>query len=167
LAGDFTCSVCGQEHPGLPADWAYKLPDDVWEIPEPERQERAFFNDDFCQFGERFFIRCVLEVPFVDQDGAFAWGVWAEVDWAVFERYWKTFEEDGSSEPMRSGSLANALAPYPDISGSPVLIRFRDATKRPSLNLHADDDSILANEQRRGIDGTRHHDILACLGYQG
>ena len=38
MAGEYVCSVCGKEHAGLPTDWAYKLPDDLWALPEPERQ---------------------------------------------------------------------------------------------------------------------------------
>jgi hypothetical protein len=144
-------------------DWAYKLPDDVWALPEAERSEKARFNDDLCQFGDRNFIRCVLEVPFTDAVGNFGWGAWAEVEWPTFERYLELYDEDGSTEPPRTGKLANNLPAYPGSLGAPVAIRFRDPTRRPSLFLKPNDVSALAREQRTGIDNARYHEILSLL----
>lgn len=40
----FVCAVCGESHSGLPTDHGWKLPDDVWAIPEAERQNHAKFD---------------------------------------------------------------------------------------------------------------------------
>lgn len=159
----FTCSICGEEHQGPVTDWAYKLPDVVWAIPEDERAEKARFNSDLCQFGERYFIRCVLDVPFTNATGSFGWGAWAEVDSFTFERYLVVYDEDGSSEPVRAGVLANDLPAYPGSLGTPVNIQFQDATKRPSLYLNEEDGSRLALEQRAGIGEARYHEILHII----
>jgi hypothetical protein len=165
LSEQFVCAICGKEHLGLPTDWAYKLPDELWAIPEPERKEVARFNNDLCEWGDRRFIRAVLEIPFTDQEGFFGWGAWAEVELPTYERYYALYDEDGSSEPQKAGSLANRLPAYAfDTLGHPVLIQFRDAAKRPSLILAADDFSALATEQRRGIDVRRYHEILDAIG---
>ena len=156
----FICSICGQEHEGLVTDQAFKLPDEVWAIPEAERAEKARFNNDLCQFDERNFIRCVLDVPFTGLPGSFGWGAWAEVDWPTFEYYLKIYDEDGTSEPTRLGVLANALPAYPGSLGAPVIIQFREPSKRPSLYLQPDDESLLALEQRAGIDEARYHEIV-------
>jgi hypothetical protein len=140
------------------------LPDDVWAIPEPDRSEAANFNNDLCQFGERYFIRCVLEVPFNDAEGFFGWGAWAEVEWSVFQRYLELYEKDARPEPKHKGRLANSLRPYGDAVGKPLLIQFREAAKRPSLHLLAEDGSLLANEQREGISQRRYHEIVEQLG---
>lgn len=163
MAEGFVCSICGQEHAGLVADWAFTLPDEVWAISEPERSKVARFNDDLCQWGERYFIRCVLEVPFTDKDGVFGWGAWAEVEWEVFERYLELYDEDGWSEPAHNGLLANELSEYGQTIGVPVLIQFREATKRPALDLLPTDQSRLGLEQRQGIDHIRHHEIAERL----
>jgi hypothetical protein len=163
LRDHFTCSICGKEHEGLVTDWAYKLPDVVWEIPESERAEKARFNDDLCQFGERYFIRCVLGVPFTEASGEFGWGAWAEVDWPVFKLYMDFWDKDGSSEPVRQGSLANNLPAYEYSLNTTVLIQFRDPTKRPSLYTKQGDESQLAIEQRGGIDIARYHEILSII----
>ena len=158
----FVCSICGQEHSGLPTDQAFTLPDDVWAIPEQERSEAARFTNDLCQFGDRYFIRGVLEVPFKKSDNFFGWGVWAEVEWPVFERYLEMYEKDGFSEPRHNGVLANNLRAYPESLGLPVLIQFRESTKRPSFHM-ADDNSAVFNEQHDGIDDARYHEILETL----
>lgn len=64
MADHFQCSICGEWHEGFVTDWAYKLPDEVWQIPEAERSGKARFTDDLCQFDTRNFIRCVLDIPF-------------------------------------------------------------------------------------------------------
>jgi hypothetical protein len=163
----FVCGVCGKTHAGLPTDYGYKLPDEVWAIPEPERPERAKFTDDLCQYGGRCFIRCVLFLPFTEADGAFGWGVWVEVEWPVFERYLSLYEADGSGEPRHPGKLANALPGYDATLGTSVLIQFGSRTQRPSVYLLSDDQSPLALEQRRGIDASRHHEILAATRARG
>ena len=163
MSDRFTCSICGEEHDGLVTDWAYKLPDEVWEIPESERAEKARFNNDLCQFDERNFIRCVLDMPFTNAPGSFGWGAWAEVDWPTFERYLELYDEDGSSEHAHIGTLANNLPAYPGSLATPVSIQFREPTKRPSLFLKPEDGSRLAIEQRAGIDDARYHEILGLM----
>lgn len=164
MSASFVCSVCGQEHPGLPTDWAYTLPDEVWAIPEPQRQDAARYTDDLCQLGERYFIRCVLPIPLVEEVDTFGWGAWAEVDRSTFELYLSIYDKDGSAEPRRTGRLANALRPYAGSIGSAVEIQFRDSKSRPDLFLPAIDQSLLAQEQRAGVDHARHHAILTELG---
>ncbi len=159
----FVCAICREEHKGLITDWAYTLPDEVWAIPESQRAQRARFNTDLCQFGERYFIRCILPVPYPEADTEFGWGAWAEVAWPVFEGYLKLYDKDGSAEPAHSGTLANELRPYPGSLGAAVGIQFGDPTKRPKLSLRTGDDSLLAREQRSGIDSGRYHEVLTIL----
>jgi hypothetical protein len=97
--------------------------------------------------GERYFIRCVLPVPITGADQEFGWGAWSEVEWPTFEKYLEIYEEDATAEPWHKGTLANALPAYPNSIGTPVEIRFRDATKRPTLHLVESDGSLLAQEQ--------------------
>lgn len=164
MSGWFTCSICGQQHEGLVKDWAYTLPDAVWEIPEAERVEKARFNTDLCNFGERYFIRCLLEVPFSHGRDRFGWGAWAEVDFGTFKRYLELYSEDGSLEPAHFGNLANGLPAYPGSLGAPVFIQFRDPKSRPALYLEESNVSDLAREQRSGIDDARYHEILGIIG---
>jgi hypothetical protein len=163
MSDHFICSICGIRHEGLITDQAYKLPDDVWNIPEVERSEKAKFNSDLCQLGERYFIRCILFVPFSYCSGAFGWGVWAEVDWPTFKRYLDLYELDGSSEPAHRGRLANEVPGYPHSFGRDIEIHFRSASERPAIDFTSKDDSLFAEDQRRGIDCARHHEIIASI----
>lgn len=163
MSGHFVCATCGQSHDGLPTDWAFKLPDDVWAIPASLREEEARFTDDLCQYGDRHFIRGLLLVPLPDMASDFGWGVWAEVDAAVFQRYHDLYDTDGSFEPLHSGTLANSLPGYASSLEMPVNIRFRDATQRPLFRLLERDQSVLAIEQRTGISSARYHQILDAL----
>ncbi|MEA1650173.1 DUF2199 domain-containing protein [Nitrospirillum sp. BR 11164] len=160
----FVCSVCGQTHEGLPTQWAWKLPDAVWAIPEGDREGAADFTEDVCAYDGRFFIRCVLPIPFTHQADFFGWGVWAEVGRSIFLRYLDLYEADGSGEPPLPGTLANVIDLYAAPLGQPVLIQFGTASERPMLKLANDDMSPLAREQRTGMGADRHHEILKSLG---
>ena len=159
MTGRFRCAVCGKIHAGPPRDIGYSLPDAVWQIPSAERPLHACYTDDFCQLGGRYFIRGILYVPITGEPGRFGWGAWAEVEMPTFRWYWETFDEDGSNAPAHSGTLANELPVYPGSAGSRVKIRFRTPTDRPLLHLAAEDQSLLAREQRSGIDDMRLKDI--------
>lgn len=163
MSDHFICSVCGIQHEGLITDQAYKLPDDVWSIPAVERSEKAKFDSDLCQLGERYFIRCILFVPFAYCSGAFGWGVWAEVDWLTFKRYLELYEVDGSAEPSHKGLLANEVPGYAHSLGRDIEINFRGASERPTIYFSSEDDSLLAEEQRRGMNHARHQEIIALI----
>ena len=159
----FICATCGKSHEGLQRDFAWKLPDIVWEIPAENRENAAKFTSDLCQYGERYYIRCVLPVPMNGTDDSFNWGVWAEVDWPTFERYLAIYEVDAEDEPNLSGTIANVVPGYPQASET-VSIHFGNRTARPSL--HFDNTSLhpLAKEQSQGISNARYHEILRTIG---
>jgi len=158
----FVCNECGETHDGLPTDSAFKLPDDVWAIPEPERSAKAKFTSDLCQLAERYFIRCLLEVPFTDQSGYYGWGAWAEVDWPVFKRYLDLYEKDGTAEAQAEGKLANDLPTYSGTLGLRVLLKFQTPDRRPTLHFPANARHQLAREAAQGISYTRFHEILVA-----
>jgi len=156
----FTCSICGENHDGLPTDCGYKLPDDIWAIPKDERASRAKYTADLCQMGDRWFIRCLLKIPFVDQPGYYGWGIWVEVAQSVFDRYLELYEVDATSEPLHSGTIANRIDGYAQTIGEPVLIQFDIAKDRPTVQFPAESRCILSAEQTHGISAARYHEIL-------
>jgi hypothetical protein len=159
----FVCATCGETHDGLPTDFAWKLPDEVWAIPEDRRSLEAKFNSDLCQMGDRFFIRAVLKLPFNQQPGFYAWGPWVEVQREIFYRYVEIYDMDGSNEPPVAGTLANAIPSYPETLNLAVLVQFQNSTSRPTLQT-VQRDHPLADEQAHGIDNRRYHEILAATG---
>jgi len=77
----FVCGTCGARHEGFLTDTGFKLPDEVFAIPEPDREKRAQWDLDACVLdSERFFLRCILRIPFQalqaiwpDLSGKFPW----------------------------------------------------------------------------------------------
>jgi hypothetical protein len=111
--------------------------------------------------GDRHFIRCLLRIPFTDRtDEYFGWGLWVEVQPAVFERYLKVFDQDASGEPAECGILANRIRCYEDAAGESVSIQFSTADWRPDVLLDSRSTSSLAKDQMNGIDESRFHAIL-------
>ncbi|MGQ4584271.1 DUF2199 domain-containing protein [Lysobacter sp. F60174L2] len=163
----FVCSTCGETHDGLPTDHGWKLPDVVWAIPEHERSNQAKFDSDLCQFGDRFFIRCLLKLAFTQQPEYYGWGVWVEVQEPDFYRYIELYDKDGSDEPAVSATIANAMPSYPSTLGLPVAVQFQNSTSRPAVLVPSTSGHLLAAEQSAGIDNRRYHEILVATGSVG
>ena len=114
---------------------------------------------------DRWFIRGVLLIPLVDRNDEFGWGVWAEVERPVFDRYYlKSLDADGSQEPMYSGVLANTIPGYEDAANERVSINFGQGEQRPTLVTGTDSFSSLALHQRTGLDERGHHAMLVAAG---
>jgi hypothetical protein len=160
----FVCAQCGTLHEGLPTDRGFKLPDDVWAIPEEEREARAKWSTDLCDMDGRYFIRGVLYVPLTERNDEFGWGVWAEVERSVFIRYLEVFESDASNEPPELGFLANAIPGYDDAKNECLSIRFGRSDQRPTFFAQPDSRSSLARDQRLGLDDEGYHAMLVAAG---
>ena len=159
----FVCAQCGTAHEGLPTDQAYTLPDDVWAVPERDRETRATWSGDLCEMDGRCFIRGVLLIPLVERNDEFGWGVWAEVERTVFDRYYDFFEADAFNEPTQSGTLANTVPGYEDAANERLFIKFgRD--QRPTFLTYASSLSSLALDQRLGLDEQGYHTMLIAIG---
>lgn len=163
MTSSFICSTCGEAHEGMPTDHGWKLPDEVWAIPAPERSDKAKFNSDLCQLGNRFFIRCILKLPFNEQPGYYGWGVWVELVEPDFYRYVELYDKDGSEEPPVPGIIDNAIPGYPPTLGLSIRVQFQSSTSRPSISVLANSHPIAA-EQSSGIDNRRYHELLVATG---
>jgi hypothetical protein len=162
----FVCGHCGKEHPGLPTDWGFRLPDEVHALSYVERYRRARHNADLCTLDEsRCFLRGVLLIPLIEAEDTFAWGMWAEIDRATHDRYVSGFETDLSGAPRAVGRLANDIPCYPPTRTVAVEVEFRGSGDRPLLRFPESVSHALAHEQRRGITSKRQHDILDELGF--
>jgi hypothetical protein len=163
----FVCSCCGGTHDSLPTDTGYTLPDVVWALPEDQRAEQAKFGNDLCVMGERFFIRCILQIPFTEQPGYYGWGAWAEVERPAFERYVQLYDADGTQEPPVRGWLANDINAYGTTLGLPVRIQFRTSSQRPRIGFEVGLDQAIAREAAAGMSYARYHEILVMGGQIG
>jgi hypothetical protein len=135
----------------------------VWAIPEGKRNDEAKFNTDLCEWGQRYFIRSMLPIPFLDREGYFGWGVWVEVEKDGFDAYLNIYETDGSNEPRIPCSLANKVPGYNEIEQCIVELQFGPSDKRPMVYF-ANNSCHMAQEQRQGINAIRYHQILESIG---
>lgn len=163
----FTCEVCGETHAGETRDIRMGLPQPIFLLDEPEREERSRVGDDSAVLrdrkGERFFVRALLELPIDGEDGYFGYGAWVEVsqeDFATLGEVWD--DEDGWRAGPFAGTLANELSPYAFTEGLPVRIRLRDVELLPVVELE-EVDHELVRAQRRGISPHRAHQLAATV----
>jgi hypothetical protein len=146
------CSVCGEEHEGLPRDWAFAAPRQ-WDGP---RSPDDWIDDDLCVWrddaGElAYFIRGLLTIPVLDDVGGFRYGLWSSLSKASFDRVLELWDDPRRvEEPPYFGWLANSPPGYPDTSGLAVDVITSDLALRPQIVLH-DADHPLVREQRTGI----------------
>jgi hypothetical protein len=147
----FTCKTCGEDHEGLP-DLAFDAPYYFYTVPEAERDDRCTLGSDLCSIDERdFFIRACLEIPLIDGEGCFAWGVWMSVSERNFRRYQEVFDEPVQSHVGPFPGWLSSLVPgYPDTLRLKARAHLRDHGERPLLELEPTDHP-LAVAQREGI----------------
>ncbi len=156
------CALCTAEHDELPMDIAYARPQHYFEIPEAEREQRVWFdqdtNADLCVIdGTAFLIRCYLPIP-VEGGLEFRHGVWVLVDESAFRKY-VTIEGDGSSELPFEGRVSSEIPGYPSTFLLDAEIQLGKASQRPRV--HAKPiGHLLANEQKEGISMARVHELV-------
>ena len=156
------CGICEEEHDEIPMDIAYARPQHYFELPQAERHERAWFNDetnaDVCVIdGTVFLVRAILPVP-VEGGKEFRHGVWVLMDEPGFRKY-ATYEGDGSDEPPLEGRLSSEVPGYPSTFLLPVEIQLGQPTERPSVRLKPVP-HLFSSEQRAGITMARVHELV-------
>lgn len=117
---EFHCERCGNIHSGSPS-FANDAPFNYYELTSDERAARARLTEDTCVIDDdAFFIRGTLEIPILDADDPFCWGVWVSQSEESFERYLKTFKENQSGDGS-FGWLAVTMPGYRrNAKGEPV-----------------------------------------------
>lgn len=156
----FTCEACGETHAGETRDIRLGLPQPIFLLDDSEREHRARIGEDAAILdGERFFVRALLELPIVGEDGYFGYGTWIEVaepDFSALVELWDA--EDGWRSDPFPGTLANELSPYAFTEGLPLQIKLRDVQLLPLVEL-ADGEHELVRAQRHGISPHRAHQL--------
>ncbi|HEV7240748.1 MAG TPA: DUF2199 domain-containing protein [Thermoanaerobaculia bacterium] len=162
----FICGTCAREHPGLPTDYAFGLPDEVYSLAYLDRYRRSRSNADLCTLDdERFFVRGVLPIPFVGSHEEFVWGLWVEVTKDQHDLYLAGYYDDLSDNPRFTARLANQIPGYDETLDLVVDVQFRSGNDRPTFYLSEAISNVLAREQRGGITRERHHEILQGMGF--
>ena len=160
----YWCATCGRYHNDLPMEFGADAPAPYYSIPEEERPGRCDLTSDLCVIDEEhFFIRGCLEIPVIDGNGPFAWGVWASLSHASFERTVEIWEQKGrESEPPFFGWLCTSLPLYPETLHLKTHVHTRRLDERPFIELEPTDHP-LAIEQREGITMARVQEMAEAL----
>jgi hypothetical protein len=163
----FTCTVCGETHADETRDIRLGLPQPIFRLDDDERLQQAWVEDDFAVLhganGDRHFVRGLLELPIPEEDGRFGYGSWIEVsgdDVAALGELWD--DDDGWRHGPFSGRLANELSPYFATEGLAVLLRLRDVSLLPLVELE-DGAHELVRAQRNGISSHRAHQLAETV----
>jgi len=156
------CPQCGDEHELFDMEVAFGMPDDFFALPEDERNDRGKISDDFCQLGDRYFVRSVIPIPVNDRTEIYCWGVWIEVTEDDFFTTFNTWEEDDVSHiPRLAGTLANELPGYEDTVSLRGELELK-SDSRPFF--HVSEESKLKADQSSGIttnDAARYYHHVA------
>jgi hypothetical protein len=148
----FTCSICGEEHEGLPA-LAFIDPD-YWSMLSEEDRAKGECDADLCITHDgHYFVRCVLVIPINDgPEETLEYGVWSSLSESNFKRYVASFnDQDQSKLGVMFGWLSNEIPG--ELAGSGNLkcnVQPQDNRQRPQIELQPSDHP-LARAQREGI----------------
>ncbi len=151
------CATCGQVHVGLPMSFAADSPDMYANMNRDERDTRSVRGSDQYIIDQKwFFIRGCLEIPIINSEEVFLWGLWASVREGVFDEIEDCWELQGREKcrgPFK-GRLANSLAEYPETLNLKVKILLQPVGTRPTFVVE-ESTHQLALEQAQGISRDR------------
>lgn len=166
MPNGYFCQRCGSHHDELPMTYGADAPELYYRIPEEERATRCDLTEELCMVDDEFFfIRGCLEIPVVDGNQPFVWGVWVSLSQQNFARVAEIWEQpDRESEPPMFGWLSTSLPLYPETLNLKTHVHIRAVGKRPFIELEPTDHP-LAVEQREGILMRRVEEIASVLAH--
>lgn len=131
----FACGSCGKRVGGMPTDFAFQMPDEIWALSAAERTDRArSYGTDFWVLDQRRFVRCLLAFPIPGDE--FRIGIWVEVDDEVAAIVSDAWDDETKYATLRfEGHLANRLV-IPGWTGARTMLSFvtRDTKTRPFVS---------------------------------
>jgi hypothetical protein len=114
--------------------------------------------------GEWFFAHGLIEIPVIDCDEPFSWGVWVSLSKENYDRMAQLWETSGREhEPPYFGWLSTQLPVYsPTTINLKTRLHTRPIGQRPFIELEPTGHP-LAVEQRKGITRARVEQIADIL----
>jgi hypothetical protein len=160
----WTCRCCGKQFDTLPLDFFSSAPDQWLAIPEAERETRGKADSDVCIIDKKdIFVRGCLEIPIVDRDEKFIYGVWVSVSKESFRRILDLWQAEViENEPPRFVWLCTNISGYPPTMSLKTHVHLRGGGIRPFIELEPTEHP-LSIEQREGISLQRVEEIVTTL----
>jgi len=159
------CSCCGEIHNTVPNSFAFDAPANWGDRRRYFSPKGCWINKDYCEIdASEYYIRAVLEIPILNSDSPFVFGVWSSLSRVNFERERKLAKKHArTTEPPYFGWFSNRIWQYPDTLNLKCHVISRVPGQRPCLELEPTDHP-LAIEQREGISQERFRELSEqCL----
>lgn len=131
----YKCATCGKEHDGAPS----------FSFSEPAQFNRNagilkklfkknYLDIDLCVSENSYYIRVILEIPIINTDEKFTWGVWVSQSKENFDYYKKHFTEDNSGRES-FGWFSNILPYYQNTLNLKTNVKFQRQGVRPKIDI--------------------------------
>jgi hypothetical protein len=164
-AVSYICHQCGLSHEDIPLSFAADFPDQYANMSSEDRDNRSIIGSDQCIINsEAFYVRGLLEIPILDSDDKFLWGLWASVKEEVFDELSDSWEEQGRESrrgPFKA-RLGNKLAVYPDTFNLKMTIKVQPVGTRPLFFID-EENHPLAIAQRVGMSANETQELVSRL----
>lgn len=147
----YCCSCCGEWHEGLPLDFSYDRPD-YWNS-EYANKPGCFLSSDLCVIEDRdYFVRGIVEIPVIERQECFQFGVWVSLSKRNFDRMVELWDDPGRvQEEPYFGWFSNSMPNlYPETLNLKTNVRARSVTERMYIELQPTEHP-LSIEQLNGI----------------
>ncbi|WP_436771204.1 DUF2199 domain-containing protein [Yinghuangia sp. YIM S09857] len=137
---------------------------DVWNPDFADAPDCVLSSDQCVIQAQHFFVKGLIEIPVVDSDDVFSWGVWVSLSRANFGLSADLWDTPGrESEDPYFGWLCTELPLYsPSTTNLKTHVHTRPIGQRPYIELEPTDHP-LAVEQRTGITRQRVREIAEAV----
>jgi hypothetical protein len=129
------CATCGKVHPVRESELIYGLPDEIFDLSQETRAERAKVSADICMLDDtRMSLRGLIPLPVKGRERPYRIGAWAELNQQDFREIYalRTDENQASHAPFE-GTLANEIYRCPGSSGLGLEVRLTGPKTRPEF----------------------------------
>jgi hypothetical protein len=144
---------------------SYAAPTPEYWIDDLADDDDSGLSADQCVIkGEWFFVHGLIEIPVIDSDEPFSWGVWVSLSQDNYHRMAQLWDTPGrEDEPPYFGWLSTHLPVYsPTTINLKTHLHTRPIGERPYIELEPTDHP-LAVEQRTGITRARVEEFADML----
>jgi hypothetical protein len=158
------CEQCGETADDAAENYGFDEPLPWSTLAEAERRGRSILREEFCILNDTdFFIRGCLEIPVLDGQAPFVWGVWVSLSSANFDRSMNLREDPKRiDEPSYFGWLSSRIRLYLDKFLLKTRVHTREVVLRPYVELEPISHP-LSIEQRQGVTRDRLREIAALI----
>jgi hypothetical protein len=144
--------------------FAADFPDQYANMSSDDRENRCVIGSDQCVIDQQtFYVRGLLEIPVLQTDQVFLWGLWASVWEKDYDEISESWQEDGreTRHGPFTARLANKLSVYPDTLNLRLTVRVQPVGERPLFIVN--EDHPLAAAQRKGMSMDDAQELVSYL----